>query len=715
MFFSARSNNNTGGNNSIDSHSRPSPKRHFLPGGSSPQSPRAPPLRHRGEVCVASVNMIYGDRNHHHHRGDGMARFQDHGSSHIGSHNGQPLRRSMPRSASCSSIADEIRNDPDLFCGDSSFPTLSIVEPLSTSAASITATLITATETSAPLRTSHSSSRLDNLQREVDAALELFSQETVDDLDCDDVYHHFSGSDDFRHHNADSADDDDWQYKHAGHDSQDSNELSSPVKFGDEDLCHDDIYPPSLASTSLANSSDCGDFLDGSSNSSHAGGGGGFSNRHKARSLLSIPLSLLHPIRSSNCLSDGALSTDGTNTNEDHRDGEDMLCFGRTVNDELVASCGECRVADRNYYVDFDSKFLREAMEPFLAKARLQREEARRIFLDAVRALHCPHTHGPANTEKTYTIGSTFGIPYPSMRTELPFLYDLDSYPLDAILAQTLRVDDLSKLHLDHPQSQNLNKFMSPLHNRGKRRAFHRCYDAFVTSHVIPLLHSQALANDVFYTNRHQLRRGKPQRIVYRYQAFPSIRILRPGESDAGPRCDASAGHSLGNLSFHVPLTSTFGTNALHVESRAGREDWHALSARSGPGLGFRYDGAQCLRFGLENATDATSVALDFRIAIARAPDVDDDQGGGVRIGEDGDAISMAEEMEFDPDDQLCAREILGDKYSRAGPGYYEEVIVSVGDTPRSFLPPPVAMKRQSSGNKLFDPDSRVGFPFDSR
>ena len=280
-------------------------------------------------------------------------------------------------------------------------------------------------------------------------------------------------------------------------------------------------------------------------------------------------------------------------------------------------------------------------------------------------------------------------MPYPELRNETSFLYDVESYPLDRLLADTIGVQDLSKIHLDHPMIKDKARLMAPLQNRGRRRAFHRCFDSFVTSHVIPLLHSQALSKGIFYSNRHQLKQGKPQRITYRYQAFPTINIVRPGECSIGPHCDLTQGHSIGNISFHIPLTAAFGTNAVHVESRPGREDWHPLSTKS-PGLGFQFDGARCLHFNLRNETDVTRVSINFSVAITRDCD----------------------ETQYDPDDQLCCPQLLKDDFSCGKEGYYDEVTVSVGDVPRSFLPPPVAMKKPCSQNRLYDPDERLGFPF---
>jgi hypothetical protein len=529
---------------------------------------------------------------------------------------------------------------------------------------------------------------MENLQREVDMALELFTRENSDDEDelLENIHR--------------------------------DNFLQKPsIRFMSEES---GSYP-GTASTSLATScdydlSDCPtvrmEQLDLDQTPRFSNEVGGLSLKHRTKSILSLPLSLLPSKPLMNCLSE-----------------EEPSCKFESVVGEKLASLGIGREQhrDRGFAIDFS--LIRSEMEPFLASAReshvvlqidiiinrslllnfvsiillsagIQRDSERQKVLDIFEALN--HPSGPSRRGSLPTtakrgslgegqvhIGSNYGVPYPDLRSETPFLYDVDSYPLDRLLADTLGVEDLSKIHLDHPRTEDKARLMAPLQNRGQRRAFHRCFDSFVTSYVIPLLHSQALSKGIFYSNRHQLRNGKPQRIIYRYQAFPTINIVRPGECSIGPHCDLTQGHSIGNISFHIPLTAAFGTNAVHVESRPGREDWHPLSTKS-PGLGFHFDGARCLHFNLRNETDITRVSINFSIAITRD----------------------CNEVEYDPDDQLCCPQLLIDEFSCGKEGYYDEVTVSVGDVLRSFLPGPVAMKRPCSQNRLYDPDERLGFPF---
>jgi len=504
-----------------------------------------------------------------------------------------------------------------------------------------------------------------NLQRDVDRALEYFSQETENELDGD-----YDGDDYLNCHTE--------KYQPVGKGKARCGRTVS------SDEC--DGSSPGTAATSMATSvftDDDNEFqFDGFSKlssfsaepqASRMASGtpsspGGLSLKHKTKSILQLPLSLLQSQTAMNC-------------SAEEEDASVNSKWENVVAVELdKISLTEEQIKIRN--LDFDAnRLLRNAMEPFLAVARIRREEARQDVFDTLDKVimpqepqECASHRNSTSTEYPFHIGSTYGVPYPALRNESSFLYDVDSFPLDRVLAETLGVDDLSKLHLEHPLIKDKGRLLASLQNRGKRRKFHQCFDSFVTSQVIPLLHSQALSKGVFYTNRHQLQKGKPQSIIYRYQAFPSINIVRPGECSTDPHCDMAQGHSIGNINYHIPLTATFGTNAVYTESRPGREDWHPLVTKS-PGLGFQFDGARCLHFNLKNETDITRVSLNFRIAITRAPECGD--------------------IAYDPDDQLCCPELLRDTFSLDNKGFYDEVVVNVGDVPRSFMPGPLATKRK--------------------
>ena len=150
-----------------------------------------------------------------------------------------------------------------------------------------------------------------------------------------------------------------------------------------------------------------------------------------------------------------------------------------------------------------------------------------------------------------------------------------------------------------------------------------------------------------------------PGCIVYRYQAFPTIHIHVPGSHTniMSPTCDLATGHSIGCLKFHVPLTPSFETNALFLESHPGREDWHPLTAKS-VGLGYLFDGSRCIHFDLENTTDVTRVSLEFRVLMYR---------------------STPPPLSIPLDDGVfTAPDVIEDRRSKEQDGYYEESFIDL-------------------------------------
>jgi hypothetical protein len=304
----------------------------------------------------------------------------------------------------------------------------------------------------------------------------------------------------------------------------------------------------------------------------------------------------------------------------------------------------------------FDGE-LRKSIEPHLRLARLQREKAR----------ICTHHNVAAS------IASSMRVPYTALRNEQPFLFDEHTHPLHDILAQTLNVPDLCRVH-EYSQETMLR----PLLDRSARHAFHAAYDSFVTSFCIPLLHSLVITKNIMHGGT-----AAADKITYRYQAFPSVEIVTPGSTSAGPICSSITGHSIGCLSFHIPLTPSFGTNALYVESHPGREDWHPLQCKA-VGLGYVFDGTRCMHFPLDNTTSTSRVSLDFNVLIYRDGKFMGDCAG------------------------LCPAELVEDRLSAEGAGYYDEVVI---DLSRAVLPgAQMVVKRH--GNRLLDPDHRVGAPF---
>lgn len=302
---------------------------------------------------------------------------------------------------------------------------------------------------------------------------------------------------------------------------------------------------------------------------------------------------------------------------------------------------------------------LRKILEPHLRPARRRRDMARKA-----------RTEGRIQD----SIASSWGLPYTELRQETPFLFSEETHPLDRILAECLGVRDLSSAH--HIPEDSL---LRPLLDRQTRIPFHLAYENFVTSFCIPFVHTIALSKGLFHS-------GTSGRIVYRYQSFPHVNAVRPGFGSESPTTSTARGKSIGSLSFHVPLTPSFGTNALHTESHPGREDWHTLSAKSF-GLGYMFDAARCIHYTMENTTDSTRVSLDFSILIYSEDEVSSGMFGS---------------------SNLCPPHLLEDSFSDGGSTFYSEVAVELGQSHRQGE----GIVKRKSKVYLSAPDGRVGHPF---
>jgi hypothetical protein len=305
---------------------------------------------------------------------------------------------------------------------------------------------------------------------------------------------------------------------------------------------------------------------------------------------------------------------------------------------------------------------LRAMLEPHLRRSRGLREQIR--LCDGNEELEggtggilASSTMATRNalSRHSRSIADSVGVPYIGLRNERPFLFDEHSYPLHQLLAQALQVEDLARLHELQLSSDDILK---SLYDRPeKRQAFHATYDNFVTTFCIPLLHSLAMTKALFHTS------ASEDRITYRYQAFPNIRVVQPGDPALPPVCDTMLGHSLGFLNFCIPLTPSMGDNAaLFVESHPGREDWHPLQTRAF-GLGYVFDGARCLYFDLggDGRCTSTTVSLNFRILMYR------------------ELQGRANRAAHEVDNGLCPPQMVEDLLSRRDSTFYDEVVVDMG------------------------------------
>lgn len=255
-----------------------------------------------------------------------------------------PQQQQQQRRASA--IADDIRNDHNLFFLDDDMPSNSSQRMGMTVGSRsdggggthhpsmMESSYATHHHLGMPRRSS--AKKLESLQREVDFALEFFHQETENEGDDD-------GSDEHLRRNMDNDPRMETDHRCPDYGS-----------FGDD---YDDSLPETDAtsnSTSVVSNYENGPMSDAINCSAPSAGIRGLSMAHKTKSILSLPLSLLqsHPTMNSFVAVDDTSST-----------------FHNVVADEL----SRLRRSEEQIYrgVEFNTSIpLRNAMEPFLAAAR---------------------------------------------------------------------------------------------------------------------------------------------------------------------------------------------------------------------------------------------------------------------------------------------------------------------------------------------------------
>lgn len=352
--------------------------------------------------------------------------------------------------------------------------------------------------------------------------------------------------------------------------------------------------------------------------------------------------------------------------------------FGRDLRRYLASDSHSTKSShhddDDNDVPDFGDAMLRQVMEPHIAKARQARTKALAYTNLETKEL----------------------VPFPTLRQSVETLhFSPEKFPLRRAFQNLLQTDNLSLLH-QRSESLSKRELLLPLLSPTAREDFHICYEQFVKRFAIPYLHRRVVEEDLHNccgdSRGASATVSRTSSLYVRYQAFPCIRVVRPGEFSIGPHCDVAYGHSVASLNFYVPLTPTRGTNPLFVESQAGREDWRPLlyeGSNEENGVAFLFDGAQCIHFTLENTTPFTRVSLDFRVALLELEDTNNDDTAPAQI------INLTNHPAW------------FDRYSTP-PGYYAFCKSTLGDDNH------VRVQPLGDGESFLysTVDRRVGFPF---
>ena len=100
------------------------------------------------------------------------------------------------------------------------------------------------------------------------------------------------------------------------------------------------------------------------------------------------------------------------------------------------------------------------------------------------------------------------------------------------------------------------------------------------------------------------------------YQAYPNFRISYPGNvavSTWHKDSDSENLHPIGEINFFLPVTKSFDTNTLWIESEPGKEDFKPINLEFGEIFMFN-GGEMSIHGNKTNNTGKTRVSFDFRI-----------------------------------------------------------------------------------------------------
>lgn len=333
--------------------------------------------------------------------------------------------------------------------------------------------------------------------------------------------------------------------------------------------------------------------------------------------------------------------------------------FGRDGPEDLLGLKGRSKwLSDRLFalsrgasQIDFSSGEVKKQLEPHLQVCRDQRH----LALTFQRA------------DNSVTLDKALSV-LGSVVKENTLHYDIRRWPLRNLFSEALWGSNyeedgivLEQIHrLGYPgkgkrrDREEKRRLVEPLTRPHRRAIFQESaggFDSFVLEYILP-----SLAKEL------------PEESVIYYQAFPCVRIVRPGEFSIGVHADCAYGFSPAAINFYIALTDVFGSASIAIESEPGKEDFRVADLKWRTGDVHRFHGSVCAHMTMENTTPETRVSLDFRVIA-----------GSLWEG-----------------NESCA-----DHYSKT-PGYFV-----------------CARKNDSNGwirmDPLPDPDARNGFPFTTK
>jgi hypothetical protein len=183
--------------------------------------------------------------------------------------------------------------------------------------------------------------------------------------------------------------------------------------------------------------------------------------------------------------------------------------------------------------------------------------------------------------------------------------YDSDKYKFKELLLPVFNVTRLDQSHLLTPELYD--EAPTDFSNETKTY-FHRIFYEKLNNgwpDFIDMYHSFVVENIANIVGEKS----------FLLQTTPSFRVQVPNQRAISLwhfDSDLEHRHPSGELNFQIPLTKTFDTNALWIESSPGLKDYAPIEMEYGEFA--QLDGNKCTHGNKKNKTGLTRMSFDFRI-----------------------------------------------------------------------------------------------------
>ena len=181
------------------------------------------------------------------------------------------------------------------------------------------------------------------------------------------------------------------------------------------------------------------------------------------------------------------------------------------------------------------------------------------------------------------------------------FSYDIKLYPFAEEVKKIFENKDLSEVHkkwsksvsydlLDDVSTDQNTVYHKHFYDNIRDTEFYFIFNSFIDDVVRPIFKEKII-----------------------YQRIPTFRVHQPNNlAVAEYHRDKDYSHSEHEVNFFVPLTNSYDTTTIWVESSYGKGDYSPMNAKNGYIV--MWDGANCRHGNKVNITDKSRVSIDFRV-----------------------------------------------------------------------------------------------------